>query len=123
MASIFVVSGKARGSYWTLEEDDKTLGRDEDCDYQIVDEMVSRHHMKLRYDQQARTYHVEDLQSANGVFVNGRRLQGEAELKDLDKIRIGDSELLYSVNNISDLDTALAFIKKRGEHGKSTLIK
>ncbi|MHC4142727.1 MAG: hypothetical protein ACYSUF_12975 [Planctomycetota bacterium] len=37
--------------------------------------------------------------------------------------KIGETTLLYTDKTISDLDTAMAFIKKRGEHGKSTLIK
>ncbi|MHC4304803.1 MAG: FHA domain-containing protein, partial [Planctomycetota bacterium] len=60
---------------------------------------------------------------ANGVFVNNRRVAGEVEISDGDTIKIGETTLLYTDKTISDLDTAMAFIKKRGEHGKSTLIK
>jgi len=123
MASLFVVSGKARGNYFLLENGTVVVGRDEHADIQIVDEMVSRRHMEVDYDGEKLACRVEDLQSANGVFVNGRRVSEETELADGDTIRIGETTLLYTVKTVSDLETAMAFIKKRGEHGKSTLIK
>jgi pSer/pThr/pTyr-binding forkhead associated (FHA) protein len=123
MASLFVVSGKASGTYFVLGEGVLVVGRDEACEFQIVDELVSRRHMQIRHDDSAESYHVQDLDSANGVFVNGKRISSETELKDADTIKIGDSTLLYTIKSIRDLETAMAFIKKRGEHGKSTLIK
>ena len=122
MASIFIVSGKERGKYFVLGTGAASVGRDEGCDLQVVDEMVSRRHLEFHYDPDKKTCRVEDLQSANGVFVNGGRISGEQDLADGDTVKIGESMLLYSEKNIRDLDTAMAFIKKRGEHGKSTLI-
>ncbi len=123
MASLFVVSGKARGNYYLLNEGTVIVGRDEKADIQIVDEMVSRQHMEVTCGGDKEGCRVKDLQSANGVFINNRRVTGEVEVTDGDTIRIGDTTLLYTIKTISDLDTAMAFIKKRGEHGKSTLIK
>ncbi len=123
MGSLFVVSGKARGNYYLLNEGTVIVGRDEKADIQIVDEMVSRQHMEVTCGGDKEGCRVKDLQSANGVFVNDQRISGETELKDGNTIRIGESTLLYTVKGISDLETAMAFIKKRGEHGKSTLIK
>jgi pSer/pThr/pTyr-binding forkhead associated (FHA) protein len=123
MASLFVVSGRSRGNYYVLNDGTVVVGRDERADIQILDEMVSRRHMEVTYESEKVVCHVEDLQSANGVFINSRRVSDETQLQDGDTIRIGETTLLYTVKNISDLDTAVAFIKKRGEHGKSTLIR
>jgi pSer/pThr/pTyr-binding forkhead associated (FHA) protein len=123
MASLFVVSGKSRGNYYLLKDGTVVVGRDERADIQILDEMVSRSHMEVSYTSEKEVCYVEDLQSANGVFINSRRVSDETELQDGDTIRIGETTLLYTIKNISDLDTAVAFIKKRGEHGKSTLIR
>ncbi len=123
MASIFIVSGKERGKYYVLEPGVASCGRDEGVDLQVVDEMVSRRHLEFHYEAEDKGCMVKDLGSANGVFVNGGRISGEKNLTDGDTIKIGESVLLYSEKNIRDLDTAMAFIKKRGEHGKSTLIR
>ena len=123
MASLFVVSGKARGNYYLLNEGTVIVGRDEKADIQIVDEMVSRQHMEVTCEGDNEGCCVTDLQSANGVFINNRRVTGEVEVTDGDTIRIGETTMLFTIKTISDLDTAMAFIKKRGEHGKSTLIK
>jgi pSer/pThr/pTyr-binding forkhead associated (FHA) protein len=43
-------------------------------------------------------YYVEDLNSTNGTFLNGARLEGEAQLSDLDELRIGDTELRFELD-------------------------
>lgn len=100
-----------------------TVGRDEASDMQVLDEMVSRRHMQIRYDKPAGTYKVADLNSANGVFINGQRITGEIEIADGDTILIGESKLFYSTNDFLDGDSALMHFKQRGERGKSTLIQ
>ena len=40
---------------------------------------------------------VEDMNSTNGTFLNGAQLNGEAELCDLDEIRIGDTEFRFEL--------------------------
>jgi pSer/pThr/pTyr-binding forkhead associated (FHA) protein len=123
MASLFVVAGKERGKYFILEEGTVRLGRDELADLQILDDMISRSHLDVSFDGKKDVCRIEDLNSANGTFVNGQRIAGEVELKDGDTIRLGESTLLYTVKNVSDLGTAIDFIKKRGEHHKGTLIQ
>ncbi len=51
-----------------------TVGRATDCDLQLVEGHVSRHHARLQVV--AGTVWVEDLRSANGTFVNGDRVAG-----------------------------------------------
>ncbi len=123
MASILVVSGKSKGYYFPLKEQAVTVGRDEACDVQILDERVSRRHMQLRCDDGAKSYYASDLQSANGVFVNGQKISQESPLTDGDAITIGESKLFFSTRNFLDSDEALSHFKHRGERGKSTLIE
>lgn len=49
----------------------------------------------LRID--ADTAAVVDLGSRNGVRLNGRRIEGESELRDGDRVRLGTQELLFTV--------------------------
>ena len=37
------------------------------------------------------------MNSTNGTYLNGAKLEGEAELSDLDVIRIGDTELRFEL--------------------------
>ena len=123
MASILIVSGKDRGAYFPLKEAEMIAGRDEACDIQVVDELVSRRHVKLSYNAETKTHQIEDLQSSNGVFVNGRQISEVTELHDADTVKIGESKLFFSEQEFPDMDAAMVAFKKRGEHGKSTLIQ
>ena len=61
----------------------------------IEDRFASGVHARL-YSRGA-NYYVEDMNSTNGTFLNGRRLDGEAELNDLDEVRIGDTEFRFEL--------------------------
>ncbi len=71
------------------------LGRSPDCHITIEDPLISRRHAKITIGDGAAT--VTDLGSRNGVRVNGRQIDGDAEIKDGDRIRLGTQELLFSV--------------------------
>jgi pSer/pThr/pTyr-binding forkhead associated (FHA) protein len=71
------------------------IGRAADCDHVIDVPMVSSHHARL-----ARTFDgvwIEDLGSANGTFVNGRRVEGKVAVKSGDAINLGTYSLVLSV--------------------------
>ena len=69
------------------------LGRSKECDVRISDPNVSRRHAEVR--QEGSTYWVVDLDSTNGVLVNGRR-QKRAKLDDGDKITLGSTDIVFS---------------------------
>src|SRR5919197_4839138 len=67
-----------------------SIGRSTDADVRIEDRFASGVHARI-YSRGA-SYYVEDMNSTNGTFLNGAVLEGEAELADLDEIKIGDTE-------------------------------
>ena len=67
------------------------LGRVRGCDLVIRDEGASRHHAELRAEP-AGGLRVRDLGSANGTFVDGRRVE-EAMLSGGEELRIGGVEI------------------------------
>lgn len=67
------------------------VGRGAGAHIVLSDDLVSRRHAEFRVDG-ARVV-VVDLGSANGVYVNSRRIQDEAALKDGDVVTIGRSQL------------------------------
>ena len=90
--------------------------------------MVSRRHLQLSCEgdgdagDEGAKHRLCDLKSANGVKINGHQISREVELHDGDTISIGESKMLYSLKQIRDLDTAMAFLKERGQHDKNTII-
>ena len=57
-----------------------TIGRDAQCDLTISDGSVSRRH--ARFDVTTSAAYLEDLNSKNGVQVNGQRLTSKQALSD-----------------------------------------
>jgi hypothetical protein len=69
------------------------LGRSRECDIQIEDPNVSRRHAELR--QEGSAYWIIDLDSTNGVEVNGRRVK-RAKLTPGDTFTVGSTEVTFS---------------------------
>ena len=122
MASIIVVSGKSRGNYLPLRKEPSIIGRDEDCTMQVLDDLASRRHLEIRFNETDDTYTVVDLDSVNGVLVNGLQIEEPRSLNDNDTIVLGDSKLLFTTEDFLDREAALNFFH-RGEHGKETMMQ
>ena len=69
------------------------LGRSKDCDIQLPDPNVSRRHAEVR--QEGATYWLVDLDSTNGVEVNGRRVK-RLKLEDGTRFTIGSTDIVFS---------------------------
>ena len=67
-----------------------TIGRSASNDIVIGDAKVSRVHLQLVQNDKGE-FSVVDLNSANGTFVNGKKISGEVRLQANDSIRIGDT--------------------------------
>lgn len=90
--SIVVVSGPDAGLHVELDGDRTVVGRAAGVDVQIEDRGVSSRHLKL-YEESSAIW-VEDLDSSNGTYVNGDRIEGPRELLEGDTIGIGRDTLI-----------------------------
>jgi hypothetical protein len=74
---------------FALEPKPMLIGRSRSCDLVVNDTSVSRKHARLLVN--ATRVVIEDIGSANGVFVNGNRLEDgvPAGLADGDQIQVG----------------------------------
>jgi hypothetical protein len=70
------------------------LGRSRECDIQVEDPNVSRRHAELR--QEGSAYWIVDLDSTNGIEVNGRRVQ-RAKLEPGDSFTVGETDIAFSL--------------------------
>ena len=69
------------------------LGRSRECDIQIEDSNVSRRHAELR--QEGTAYWIVDLDSTNGIEVNGRSVK-RAKLEPGDSFTVGETVVTFS---------------------------
>jgi pSer/pThr/pTyr-binding forkhead associated (FHA) protein len=123
MATLIVVEGPARGSQFALAEHRLVLiGRDDECTFQIIDDQISRRHVQVKRRDDADGHVAIDFGSANGVFVNDRRIEQETPLGDGDTVRLGATTMVYTVTDSPDAQSIEDLLRKRGEHRRSTLI-
>lgn len=94
MATLTIHSGAMTGTRRDVARDVLVLGRDKGCDVVLTDETVSRKHARIV--RGADGYYLEDLQSRNGTFLNGRRVNGPIRLRDGDGFRLYDVALTFS---------------------------
>jgi DNA-binding winged helix-turn-helix (wHTH) protein len=78
---------------FVLENGDNLLGRDADAQVCVDHPSVSRQHAKIVLRSGRAT--LEDLESRNGTFVNGRRLDAPTELKHGVVIGLGPITLTF----------------------------
>jgi len=122
MASIIIMSGPQKGNYYPLGHRTNVIGRDEALLIQILDEHVSRKHMQIRFDKDNQRYYALDMKSKYGVFINGNKIDNETALSDGDQILIGQTTLLFTVEDFTDRESALSHFKKVGERIHPTVI-
>lgn len=78
---------------YPIKETVTRIGKNPGNDCVISNESVSRVHCMIRREGSGR-WSIADLQSANGVFVNNRKIV-ETELHDGDRIELGDVFIIF----------------------------
>ncbi len=98
-----------------LSEGQFAVGRNASCQLSLDDPLVSRRHALLNVTTTGVT--IEDLQSRNGVLVNGQRIGAVTQLQAGDKIVIGSQEMTL----LQAREGAAAHITSGGGMPKMTL--
>src|SRR5438128_1257313 len=89
----FVVQRNGRSAQtFRLRSAEMIVGRQRGCGVRIPSGLVSRQHCLVTYQDDLLA--VEDLNSANGTFINGRRIAKREFLRPGDKLKIGPVTLL-----------------------------
>lgn len=94
MAWLIQDHGPEPGRIYHLRETLSTIGRGESNEITILDGQLSRRHAMIRYLDE--NYILDDMNSANGVYVNGERLQRRV-LRQGDAILMGTTRLVFSL--------------------------
>jgi len=92
---LHIVQGPQRGRKFKLPaHEPQLIGRSSEA-LPIIDATVSRRHAELHPDDGR--WYLRDLESANGTFVNGKRLSGRVELAPGDQIRCGSTLMVFAL--------------------------
>ena len=93
VATLYSLKGPDKGCTYQTDDDYAVIGRTSD-QVQLTDDSVSRHHAELRRENGF--WVLSDRRSANGTYLNGRRIQGPTRLQHGDQIKVGASVLVFS---------------------------
>jgi DNA-binding NtrC family response regulator len=106
-----IVSGDQKRVFQVFDE--MLIGRDPNCEVVLEDPYVSLRHARVfRYRG---LFAIRDLKSRNGLVVNGTHVL-ESQLNDQDRIKIGQTELLFSIERANDNDDPLLKSKNQKWH-------
>ncbi|MBR6480435.1 MAG: FHA domain-containing protein, partial [Thermoguttaceae bacterium] len=93
MDFLLVIHGKNSGNRFNLQERVITIGRGQKCDIRILDDEISRRHAELRHE--GKGWHITDLNSSNGLYVNGRKVVSQ-RIALGDQIQLGGTVLRFT---------------------------
>ncbi len=95
MVKIVVLSGPMDGQEFRTGESLITLGKDEHNNISLsLDPQISQDHARITFE--AGRYWLEDLQSANGTFIDGQRIKFKVTLNPVNTFRMGRTLLRLS---------------------------
>lgn len=96
LAEVDVFVGNEEKARFAIEPGEYIVGRDSTCHIVVDAEQVSRHHARL-------TFHsfellVEDLGSANGVYIDGVQVQIPTRVRPGQEVQIGSARIQLRLN-------------------------
>jgi RsiW-degrading membrane proteinase PrsW (M82 family) len=99
-------------SYTLMSTQETTIGREADCQIQLDSKQypgVSRKHLLIRPLPALQAFELCDLNSGNGTYLNGQRVQGCQRLNSGDRISLGlnGASLTFELAQPSTPDTEL----------------
>jgi len=110
-ARLAAISGKLKGAIITIKDDSFVIGREVAANLCIADASVSRRHSLI--EKQGDNIVISDLESLNGTFVNDVPVRTRV-LEHGDRVRIGESQFLYLVNDAAAITSKSSLVKLDG---------
>jgi len=98
-AALVVLSGWEVGRVLDIDRHEVVIGRSPRATLQVPSPAISRQHARLVCQEgEEPRFRIVDLDSANGVFVNGKAVR-QAEIGDRDTVQLGDVVFKLVVND------------------------
>jgi serine phosphatase RsbU (regulator of sigma subunit) len=102
MPKLFIYPKKGDSFLYSLKPERISIGRSEDNELPLPDPFSSGHHALIYSSDGA--FVLRDNGSKNGTFLNGKKVQGEVELKRGDEILIGSTRLIFDKELSSNVE-------------------
>jgi pSer/pThr/pTyr-binding forkhead associated (FHA) protein len=114
---LVLVKGAPKRQTLRLRSEETIVGRREGCDVRIPSAKVSRRHCRLSVQDDVLM--AEDLDSANGTYVNGERIGGLVAVRPGDRLEIGPVtfEVKYSLS-----PKAVDYLLKQSRSGEVPVV-
>lgn len=112
MAVLIIIEGKQEGDFYELAKGPNVIGRSAALPIHILDMRISREHMKIHFDEAKQQYFAVDLASRHGVFVDEIRIKDKVALTEGNRITIGQTHFLFTLENISSREDALERLQR-----------
>jgi len=122
MASLVITSGPNMGTFLPLGQGTNVIGRQESLPLQVLGKGVSRKHIRVFSDADQQRYYLEDL-SRGGTWVNGEKVEQRIALLDGDEILIGNTSLLFRMEDVHGHRDAREVPKQAGQKEQGTELK
>jgi sigma-B regulation protein RsbU (phosphoserine phosphatase) len=97
MPRLVVINGPEAGRAFELVAPETIIGRQTGTEIQLEGQKVSRRHARIFKAED--DFNVEDLESSNGTFLNGKKLQAATTLQRLDELGIGPYVLRFETGD------------------------
>lgn len=105
---LIIHEGEKAGQRWTIHEHELVIGRGGECGLVLPERQVSREHIRIFREND--TYYLEDLDSKNGTWVNGKQVKAAiVPLRDGDEIQIA---LAVKITFVGSEATAPLFLNE-----------
>ena len=98
MVKIVISDNDGTTTVVPLVRDEISIGRKKGNTIRLTERNVSREHARLR--RSGDKYDIQDLESYNGTLVNGRVVEGEAQIQPGDEVRIGDYSITVQEDGV-----------------------
>jgi len=87
---LVVVGGKHAGTQIPVAGPSFLIGRAEQCQLRPNSDQIAREHCQIEIEQGRAV--IRDLNSKTGTFINDEKVSGERELRNGDRLRVGQLE-------------------------------
>ena len=110
---LIIRSSREDSREFELKPGQNNIGRERDNHIVLHDSAVSSYHAEIYYDQTKATAMIRDLDSTNGTFVNGKRIDKHQTLHHEDQIRV--NSYLMTINHIES-----QLLRRQNAHNSRT---
>lgn len=97
---LIIEDDEGKTTVYPLSHGEISIGRKDGNTIRLMERNVSRRHARLLRNNG--TVFIEDLDSYNGIRINGERISGRYEVKEGDLVEIGDYHLALQAAEIAD---------------------